>query len=171
MKTFKDIAQIALQTEEDGRKIYWKAAKSTINPLTKATFQFLANEEYNHIKIFSEYLKNEHLIDPKTAQHPHRNPKNEIKKIFDKVVEDDVKRTVNIALSKTDVYETALAIEQKSYDFYKSHIDQVEGEKEKKLLEFLCNQENEHFKIIQESKEFLDNPGDWFAKEERWMQT
>ena len=168
MKTFKEIAQIALKTEEDGIKIYRKAAKLSINPLTKATFEYLAHEEENHIKIFKEYIEKEQLIDFKPL--PRGNPKNEIKKIFDKKTEIDLNRTINIALNKPEIYETALTIEQKSYDFYKSMIEQVEGEKEKKLLTFLCGQENEHFMILQGSKEFLENPGDWFAREaQNWQ--
>ena len=103
---FKEIAQIELKTEEDGMKLYRKAAKLSINRLTKATFEYLAHEEENHIKIFKEYIEKEQLIDFKSL--PHGNPKNEIKKIFDKKTEIDLNRTVNIALNKPDVYNFPL---------------------------------------------------------------
>ncbi|MBD3272286.1 MAG: hypothetical protein GF384_07095 [Elusimicrobia bacterium] len=171
MKSLKDIVGMALKTEEEGAKFYRETARKARNPLVTATFEFLAHEEDEHIKIFREYAETEKVVDPDTLSHPHINARDGIKKIFDRTSKQNIQHMAEKDVDRTEAYKAALAMEQKSYDLYKSTLDEATGDKEKKVLQFLCDQENKHYRILDDSKEFLDNPGDWFQKEERWMQT
>ncbi|MFH1379555.1 MAG: ferritin family protein [bacterium] len=171
MKTLKDVIGMALETEKEGARFYHETAQKASNPLVKATFEFLAGEEQTHVKIFTSYLEKEHLINTNELTHSHIDAKDEIYKIFNTVSEKLISKKARGTDQRTDAYEVGLKIEEKSYNLYKSHIDKVESADAKKFLQFLCDQENSHYKILQESKDFLDNPGDWFQKEERWMQT
>ncbi|MFH1283082.1 MAG: ferritin family protein [bacterium] len=171
MKTFQEIISVAVKIEEEGAEFYRKTGQKSKNPLVAATFEFLANEEDKHVKLFKEYAQNKKNINVQALEHAHISPRDGIKKIFDEKSKQRIQNIASKDSDKVDAYNEGIKIEQKSYQLYKSHINTVDREDEKRLLQYLCDQESSHLEILQGSKDFLENPADWFQKEERWMQT
>jgi len=170
VKAFGDIVNEALALEREGAAFYRQTAQEAHHPLVAATFEFLAREEDKHIAFFSAYAA-EGLAAAAPPADAGADPREEIKKIFDERSKQDMRAVAKASENRVTAYDRAMAIEQRSFDLYKGYLSQVAGETEKKLLSFLCEQENDHFKILQESRQYLDSPAEWFQQEERWMQT
>lgn len=55
--TGKEVLEMAVKIEENGLKYYTDAAKASRNEKLKEVFKVLANEECDHIRVFSELKK------------------------------------------------------------------------------------------------------------------
>ena len=62
--------------------------------------------------------------------------------------------------------QTAMAMENKTYDFYKNHCQTATQDAERDFYEALASQESEHHRILLDYYEFLKNPAAWFVQKE-----
>lgn len=166
---FINILKQALEMEEEGYDFYVKTSGETTNPLGKAAFKSLAEDELDHIKVIKEFYS--HLCGGKACP--------DIDKLAKAHSAADIKRavreTVNNYKGKIDVtsddikaYGFAMDLENNSLHLYKDTLRKIKGDEEsEKLLNFLINEESEHFNLLQSTSEYLSNPADWFLKEER----
>jgi rubrerythrin len=68
--------------------------------------------------------------------------------------------------TEIDAVETAMAMENKTYDFYRSRIPKAAYAAEKQFYEELAIQEKEHHRVLLDYYEFLKNPAAWFVEKE-----
>lgn len=160
----KDALQTALDFEEKGHKIYEETADKTKNPIVAKTFRYLAEQELNHIAEINEYIEklgNGNEVELKG------NKLEDTKKFFSMTTKEFKEKT---ELSDDDLkaHETALELETNSYNFYKEQSEQTDSDI-KKFFEFLMQQENAHYQLIQNAYEYIKNPEHWFAEEEKWI--
>lgn len=59
-----EVLQFAIRIEENGEKFYRKVAEKVSDTEIKKIFEFLADEEVNHKKIFSEMVKGVKNYEP-----------------------------------------------------------------------------------------------------------
>lgn len=67
MFTFGDIRNIAIQIEENGAETYRNAAKTATNPQIARTLEWMADEEKNHAKWFSN-LQSDKPLSPQQQE-------------------------------------------------------------------------------------------------------
>lgn len=164
------VLDTALQNELRGREILLEARENVENPLAKATFEFLANEEMKHIdaiKTFAAGLS----IDPQAlAAFDPAEAKERIYSIFErfKVAFEAVAATDE---PRMEAYRVALDMERRGHNFYKRAAEQSADENARALYAFLASEEIKHFELIQDTHDFLQQPDALLAIEERWMQT
>lgn len=161
----KQAFQTALDFEEKGHKIYEETSNKTENPIVAKTFRYLGDQELIHIEEIKEYieqLNNGHKIELKG------DTLEDTKKFFNTTVKQFKEKT---ELSDDDLkaHETALELEQKSYDFYKQQHDQTNDQELKKFFKLLMEQENAHYELIQKAYEYIKNPIGFYTEEEKWM--
>jgi rubrerythrin len=160
----------AIKTEKDGRAFYQEAAKRSTNPMAKAVFRHLAEEERSHIDIIQAYYDQmkergtcaglEDLIKDAPSV------KEDLKNVFQKACQEFDQR-VEIDADSLKAYETAMKLEGEAYDMYKRLQEHTEDCMARNLFQFMLEQENEHFAFLKETHDYLENPADWFVKEER----
>lgn len=170
----REVLEVALQNELKGHEILTSARENVENPLAKATFDFLANEELKHIDIIQKFAQSlagtgefttEELIEMSTPE-----AKQNIKSIFERF------RVSFEAVAASDrprleTYEVAMDMERRGHDYYKSAAEQTTNEDARRLYEFLASEETRHFELIQDTHDYLQQPDALAAVEERWMQT
>jgi rubrerythrin len=176
MQTLNDprqVLEMALQNELKGREILEGARENVQNPLAKATFEFLANEELKHIDLLQQFaasLTGGELPDVEDLQAlTTPDAKQHIKSIFERF------RVAFEAVAATDeprleAYRVAEDMERQGHDYYNRAADQATDEKAKKLYQFLAEEEIRHFELIQDTHDYLQQPDALAAVEERWMQ-
>ena len=157
--------QIAVQMEIDGREYYQKASQNSDNRLGRELFQSLAAEEDVHRQKFEEIynaIRNKKAW-PETDFQPDGGKR--LRTIFIRVVEG-MGSSVKAPSTELDAIQTAMDMENKTYDFYKSQGENVTYDAERDFYETLAAEEREHHLILLDYYEYLKDPAGWFVKKE-----
>lgn len=166
MDDLKGSLATALKMEQSGYDIYMKAAKKTSNTLGKSTLEAIAAKELDHIKAIKDFAKKN--LDKAIADINPADKKGYIKPIMEKL-EKSLDENVKPDSDLNEAYKAALELEKRSYDLYKSLKQKSSGDKEKRFFDFLMKEENMHYELLNETLEYLDNPGNWYREKEQWL--
>lgn len=148
--------EFAISMELDSKRFYLEQAEKTDDSGLKSIFHTLAEEESIHARILkskAETLPYE-LVDTYA----------EIKNIFVEI--GNYKNIIKQLPDAVDVYNTALENEKKSLELYREMLAEAVEEKDKKIFEFLIEQENDHYKVIEQLVELVKRPGEWVESAE-----
>ena len=157
----KKALQTALDFEKKGHHLYEEISTKTENPIVAKTFRYLANQELIHIEVIKEYMEKEKI-------ELKGDKLKETKKFFSMTVKEFKERA---ELSEDDLkaHETALELEKRSYNFYKTQSERTTNKELKKFFGFLMKQENNHYEFVQKTYEFIKNPVGFYTEEEKWL--
>jgi rubrerythrin len=157
--------QTSIQMEIDGKEFYLKTSQSSRNQLGKKLLKQLAAEEDVHRQVFEKiYDAIRRQKDwPRTDYHPDGG--RGLRTIFAKALEAKPSDT-NAVPTELEAVQTAMAMENKTYDFYKSRSQTATYDTEKAFYEAVASQEQEHHRILLDYYEFLKNPAAWFVQKE-----
>ncbi len=161
----KEALETALDFEKKGHKIYEEVSNKTDNRIVSKTFRYLANQELVHIAEINEFIqiiKNGEDIELKGDKLE------DTKKFFSMTVNEFKEKT---ELSSDDIkaHQTALGLEKNAYNFYKEQLAKTKDPKAKRFFEWVMNQENAHYQLIQNAYGYIKNPEQFFAEEEKWI--
>ena len=157
----KKALQTALNFEEKGHHIYEGISTKTENPIVAKTFRYLANQELIHAEVIKEYMEKEKI------ELKGDNLK-ETKKFFSMTVKE-FKERAELSDDDLKAHETALELEKRSYNFYKTQSERTTNKELKKFFGFLMKQENNHYEFVQKTYEFIKNPVGFYTEEEKWL--
>jgi len=154
----------AIKFEQYGREFFLKAANEAKNPLAKEIFSKLAEEELKHIKRIKD------VFDALTQNNkwPDQTPISENlpwKHIFKEAL-NNFNKMVNPSTSDSEALQLGLDFESKGYKFYNEMVQKSINPVEKSFFEFLRDEEQGHYLIIQNLKKYMENPLDWYGEEE-----
>ena len=158
--------QTAIRMEIDGKEFYLKSSAASSNETGKKLFQSLAAEEDTHRKKFVEIYeavktKNEW---PAVAIHPDGGKK--LQGILNSI-SGGGKGDGKAGKSELDAIQTAMTLENKTYDFYKKQSDTAAYGSEKEFYLTLAAEERGHEKVLQEYYDYIKDPADWLSRKER----
>jgi rubrerythrin len=157
--------QTAIKMEIDGKAFYLKASKTSQNELGKKLLETLAAEEDEHRKVFESIYKN---ISAEKSW-PEKAFKGDggrgLRTVFALALETMDKDVKSIA-TELEAIQTGMAMENKTFDFYKERSGKAKYSAEKQFYEEVAMQEEEHFRVLLDYFEFLKNPAAWFVEKE-----
>jgi rubrerythrin len=148
------------------REFYLKNAERTNNPLGKAMFQQIADEELEHY----ERLKELHEKWEKQEMWPETLPLKVKDTAVKDVLKDVVKRVEEIPEKDDDDLEAvrqAIEFEAKGAAFYGKLRDGATDPKEQAFFDLLAKIEHEHYLSLKETEEYYMDPASWFAQKGR----
>jgi len=157
--------EVALNNEMGEREFYLKNAERTKNPIGKAMFQQIADEELEHY----ERLKEVHERWERNEKWPETIPL----KVKDTIVKDILKDSVK-NLDKTPerddddlkAIQIAIDFESKGTSHYAKLRDNVSDPKEKEFFNLLARIEHGHYLSLKDAEEYLTDPASWYTKTE-----
>ena len=158
--------EVALNNEKREREFYLKHAERTKNPLGKAMFQQIADEELEHY----ERLQELHEKWEKNEAWPETVPLKVKHTVVKDVLKDMVEKADKMPEGDTDdlaALETAIDFEAEGATFYARLRDKVQDPKEKEFFNLLADMEHEHFVSLKDTQELLTDPAAWYQKMER----
>lgn len=135
---------VALQNETNEREFYLQHAGRTGNPLGKAMFEQIADEELEHY----ERLKQLHDRWVKEEKWPETLPLKVKETSVKDVLKNVIKSVTQMAAGNADDLEalrTAIDFEAKGTAFYARLRDEVTDPQEKAFFDLLSRIEHEHF--------------------------
>jgi len=157
--------QIAIQMEIDGKEFYLKTSRESSNELGRKLLESLSAEEDIHRQKFEKIY--EAIQGEKTWPAMELPPEQGqgLRTVFAEAtsrIGSDIKpRTTEL-----EAVETAMAMENKTYDYYKSQEDKTVYDAEKDFYDKLAAVERGHHQILLDYYEFLKDPAGWFVKKE-----
>lgn len=154
---------VAMTNEMRERKFYLKCAERTRDPLGRAMFQQIADDELEHYRILKELQEkrsfNEKLPDTVPLEVRSANLRNILKDVIDKM-----DRVSQFDDDELEAVRTAIDFEAKGEAYYAKLRDEVTDLKEKAFFDLLANMEHQHYLILKKTEAYFTNPGSWFSE-------
>jgi rubrerythrin len=157
--------QTSIQMEIDGKEFYKTASKASTNNLGKKLLKRLSDEEDIHRKVF-ENIYNTIQADkgwPAETYKPDAGQR--LRTVFAEAIEDMAKNVKTIP-AELDAIQTAMGMENKTFDFYTRRSKESGFAAEKQFYDAVAVQEKEHHRVLLDYFEFLKNPAAWFVEKE-----
>lgn len=158
---------VAIQMEKEGIGFYTRASEQHSHPFGKKMFASLAKDEERHVAIFQEMAAAAGVRPSRADELDQEGPLKRMNAIF-----REVGKQVAEAMSPSDddikVIGIAKEMEQKAYAFYTETADQATDDEEAKaILRKIALEENEHYRILEDTRLYLTDPAEWNLKEEK----
>ena len=157
-----DIFTFAKQMEKDGETYYRELMAASKTPGLKKIFLYLADEEARHFEYLKKLEGKEGIGDGGQSRILE-----DVKNIF--IAMKEGKEALDIdTLQATAAFIKARDIEEASRKFYQEKAEEIAGENAKMLFRTLANEEEKHFRIMENIIEFISRPepGNWLENSE-----
>lgn len=166
MKDRIDALQVALDNERKEKEFYRLQAERTKNPLGKAMFSRIAEEEEEH----ERRIKELHETWRTGKTWPETVPLTVGNTRVPNVLKDFVKKAKEAPPTDADdlaAVRQALEFEAKGAAFYARLRDEVKDPKEKAFFNLLADIEHEHYLSLKDTEEYFLDPAAWFRLKEK----
>ena len=164
-----DAIQVGLDTEKEGLEMYTRLAKESKNPVASKMFEGLSGDEKAHLKMIKEVARGMGLSDA-LEEAQEGSARQRMKTIFSDA-KGIVDETLPAKADEFDAIRTAMQFEKKGYSFYQDAADEAADEDQKALFERLAEEENEHYRILEETLSYLEDAGAWTIWDEGGLLT
>lgn len=151
-----------MQVELAGRHFYLDLAHRTTDPIGKGMFEQLANEELEHLRIVSQEYQL--LAQGKSWAELNEVRANAAKAGEVPVFPEPGEPIVSLPPGATalQALEVAMDFERRGYDLYRKAATETPEVSGQAVYNYLAQQENRHFVILQKSHEYLAKQGAWY---------
>ena len=160
-----EVLRVAIQMEIDGKEYYLKISRESSNALGKKLLESLAAEEEAHRQKFGEIytaIRNKKAW-PATDFQPDSGKK--LRTILNRVSEE-MDANLKAPASELDAIQIAMGLENKTYDFYRSHGADATYDAERDFYQRLAAEERGHHLVLLDYYEYLKDPSGWFVRKE-----
>ena len=155
-----DALEMAMKMETDAITFYTEAARKTKYPAGKKMFQAITEDEKRHLEMISQ------LIKGLAVTHKDVSPMKNVKTVFESL-KAELMQKVEATDDELEAFKIAMQMEKEGKDFYQKTLSHAKTDKERKLLEGLIAEEEQHYAIFANTYQFLSDTGNWFMWEER----
>lgn len=156
----------AVQMEIDGKAFYLKASDESTNEMGKKLLRTLSAEEDLHRQKFEQIYQaiQQKKAWPSLGLAPDR-PQT-LRTLFAQET-GQIGSAVPGAATELDAIQTAMDMENKSYDFYRRRGRSAAFTAEKDFYEAVAAEESVHHELLRDYYEYLKDPVHWFTQKER----
>jgi rubrerythrin len=156
----EDAVAAAKQLEVDGREFYYEAASKTMSADVKKMFTSLAEDETRHLEWLDRLAPG-----VESSREVNEALYGRLKGVF-----ADASSAAAVEDTESDLkaIEVAIGMEDKSVAAYSEWERGAASEDLRELGRVLVGQERFHRQVLENAKEYLQRPGDWFMSQERW---
>ena len=155
-----DALELAMKMETDAISFYTEAARKTRHAAGKKMFQAITEDEKRHLEMIGQIVKGLELT------HKDVSPIQNVKTVFE-TLKGEMMRKVEATRDELEAFKIAMQMEKEGMEFYQKTLTKAVKDKEKKLLERLIQEEQQHYQIFANTYHFLSDTGNWFMWEER----
>jgi rubrerythrin len=163
----KEMLKKAIEMEEKGYKFYIDSAKKAEDSVTKKTFEFLAKNEIQHIKIIKAFYKNmaKEDIFPDLTPGDIQDQVSEDIMIFARSIKD-LKEKIKPSETDKEALEFAIEFENFGYSYYQKFLKESKDKNLIELLSFLLKEEDRHCKALMNIHTYITDSANWYMYEE-----
>lgn len=153
----KEVLDMAVRIEENGLKFYTDAAKASRSTELKSLFKTLADEENQHIKVFTGFKKMAAEGAPEGYDPYTEDAALYLDALADSEVFKNPDKGAQLASKVRDeneALETAIGMEKDSILFYYELLNMIR-DKDRKIMDNLIDQEKSHLRKLTELQKKL----------------
>ncbi len=165
-----EIIKGAISLERDGEKFYLNASENTSDPGGKRIFRTLANDEHEHMKFLNEILETlQGTGEWKEGSKGYYNDE-EIQahlRIFPTDIEK-IKKEIQADEDSVEALRLAIEKEEESIKYYSNAAEKTTDSRGKKFYLYLANFEKLHRQLLEDYKDFMEDPSPGWDSLERW---
>ncbi|ADQ14247.1 ferritin family protein [Halanaerobium hydrogeniformans] len=154
-----DIYEFAINFEQENRAFYEEFAEKCSHTSLKSVFLNLADEERKHENIIRQMRDNKELDSVESDILP------KAKEAFEAISKDLPENEI-FDTEQVDVYRKAIAVEEKSIEFYTEQAEKATDPETKAAFERLAEEEKKHEKIMRNITEMVNRPNTWLEDAE-----
>lgn len=147
-----DIFDFAIQMERDGEQFYRDTAARTPHKGLETILILLAEDEKKHARAITDMHRQTGRMEPTAVLDRAKNVFVQMKAFGGRI---------DLTGDEADLYSEAMVLEQRSIDFYLDRADQVRSEPQRILFRRLADEEQQHFRLLQEMTELIKQPRTW----------
>ena len=169
LKPDLEALQLALKMEQDGRKFFLEASEKASHPLAQGTFNALADWELEHIRIIERFyasLKDKGEWESVESLQPQEGSVVATFKTIFQDAREHVDETAKAATGDLEAHRMARDFEEKISIFYRERAAQTTTEDARVFYEFMARQEAEHYEILENGLEYMEDPAKWTERGE-----
>ncbi len=157
--------RIAIRMEVDGKDYYLKASQESGNELGRKLMESLAAEEDVHQQKFVEIYDaiSSKKAWPVTDFQPDRGKR--LRTVFTRTSEQMGVNVKALAI-ELDAVKTAMDMENKTRDFYKTRSENAIYDAERDFYETLAAEERGHHLVLLGYYQYIKDPAGWFVAKE-----
>jgi len=157
--------EVALGNEMKERDFYLKNAERTNNPLGKAMFKRIAEDEQEHCERLRQLHGKWAARDKWPETVPLTVNKTNIRDVLVNTL-NNIDRSAQSEAGDLEAIRTAVDFEEKGVIFYKSLAAASTDAREKEFFTLLSTIEYEHFMSLRDAEEYFTDPASWFLQKE-----
>jgi rubrerythrin len=157
--------RIAVQMEIDGKEFYLKASRASSNEMGTKLLESLSVEEDHHRQKFEQIYKALQEKKSWPVVEPASDFSQHMTTLFARQAEE-MGTSVTALSTEIEALETAMEMENKSYDFYKSRSSIATYPAEKNFYESVAAEETVHHRLLRDYYDYLKDPVQWFQQKE-----
>lgn len=160
-----DALEVALNNEMKEREFYLNHADKTRNPVGRAMFIQIADDELEHY----ERLKDLHEKWRTKDTWPETIPLTVKQTNVQTLLKDLIRKVEDMPEADDDdleAIEVATRFEAKGAEMYTELSSASKDPKEKAFFALLAGIEREHFLSLKDTEEYLKDPSSWFTRKE-----
>ena len=147
--------EFAINMELDGVKFYTKQAELNKSNNLYTVCEMLANDEKRHAQLLIDSAKNNSFkLSGKEADPNKEN-------VFSNISQQELKD-----IAQFDFYRLALEKEKESIDLYADFSKGAVEASEKEFFDYMVNQEQHHYNILNDIVTMLQNSEEWVESAE-----
>lgn len=150
--------EYAIQMEKDGENYYREQAELNKNNGLYPVCLLLAEDENHHAQILNDKLHE------KPYELKETNPLLRIRNVFQNL--NNITIEGKSQVSQLDFYRVALEMERQSIDLYMKFLSQAADEGEREIFTYLIHQEKQHYEVLDEMVQLLQNAEQWVESAE-----
>ncbi len=158
----RTILETARHTEQDGKQFYGGAAAKTSNPLARKMFDYLAEAEQKHIEFIEALAAGKLKVAPYAGEFAAA-----LRNVFQDMPESLRSKAAGTP-DDIQALKVGIEMEDKSLAFYRTWAKKAASGEARTLCERLAAEEEDHWRILSGTLEYLENTGNWFMVQERW---
>ena len=158
--------EVALKNEMNEREFYLSHAARTSNPVGKAMFNQIADDELEHY----QRLKDLHEKWEKKKTWPETVPLTVKQTNVKTLLQSLIQKAYDMPVTDTDdlnAIDVATKFEAKGAELYAELSEASANPREKAFFKLLSGIEREHFLSLKDTEEYLKDPASWFTRKER----
>jgi rubrerythrin len=157
--------RVAVQMEIDGKEFYLKASHESSNEMGRKLLESLSAEEDLHRQKFEQIYQTLRQKNSWPNVKLESTGRQQLKTLFAQQVER-LGTDVTPLATELEAVDTAMDMENKTYDFYKARSRSATFAAEKDFYEAVAAEETVHHQILSDYYEYLKDPAQWFTQKE-----
>jgi rubrerythrin len=153
--------ELAIKNEADGIEFYRKAKEKM--------FEAFMQDEKEHLELLQQIKRGAGKRKINYDQlKQKKGPRERVKRLFE-TVKDTVRERLETNPDELEAIKIAMDTEKEGYQLYQQLVQESGIPEEKAFFEFLADEEKQHFQVLQNTYNYLNDTGNWFLWEERGL--